>query len=87
MLTIVNNNFNGGHVSFTTTNFSTNEISGSAIVALSRLGGSIGTMSVTVFTTGGSAVPGVDYSPYSNTITWNNKQLLTTTNHCHPRVP
>ena len=55
-------------------------------LSLSRLGGSIGTMSVTLFTAGGSAVPGVDYSPYSNTITWNNKQALTT-NIIHSRVP
>ena len=86
MLTIVNNNFSGGHISFTSTNFSTNETSGAAIVSLSRLGGSVGTMSVTLFTAGGSAVPGVDYSPYSNTITWNNKHAFTT-KHCHPRVP
>ena len=78
VLTIVNNNFNGGHVSFTSTNFNALETSGTALVSLSRLGGSIGTMSVTLFTAGGSAVPGVDYSPYSNTITWNSKYAFTT---------
>ncbi|MGA2852646.1 MAG: Calx-beta domain-containing protein [Verrucomicrobiota bacterium] len=78
VLTIVNNNFPGGHISFTSRNFSTNETSGAALVSLSRLGGSAGTMSVTLFTSGGSGVPGVDYSPYSNTITWNNKIAFTT---------
>jgi uncharacterized delta-60 repeat protein len=78
VLTIVNNNFSGGHVSFASTNFSTNETSGTALVSLSRLGGSVGTMSVTLFTAGGSGVPGVDYSPYSNTITWNNKLAFAT---------
>jgi uncharacterized delta-60 repeat protein len=72
VLTIINDNFTAGQISFTSTNFSTNETSGTALVTLSRLGGSSGTIKVTLLTAAGSAVPGVDYSPYSNTITWNN---------------
>jgi uncharacterized delta-60 repeat protein len=78
VLTIVNNNYASGHISFTVTNFSASETSGSALVSLSRLGGSVGTMSVTLFTAPVSAVPGVDYSNYSTTITWNSKFAFTT---------
>jgi len=73
VLTIINDNFSAGQISFTSTNFSTNETSGTALVTVSRLGGSSGTIKVTLIASGGSAVNGVDYTASTNTLTWNNK--------------
>ncbi len=73
VLTIINNNFSPGHISFTATNYSTNETSGTAYVTVSRLGGSTGTIKVVVLTSDGSAVSGTDYTTTSNLLTWNNK--------------
>ena len=82
VLTIINDNFSAGHISFTTANFSTNEPSGTgtALITISRLGGSSGAINVTMFTTPGSAVPGgVDYNSYSNTLSWPDRNAATIT--------
>jgi uncharacterized delta-60 repeat protein len=79
VLTIVNDNIANGHISFTSTNYSTNEISGTAYVAVSRLGGSSGSINVTLRTADGSAVNGVDYIGYSNTLSWASKNAATIT--------
>jgi len=78
VLTIINDNFAPGHISFTSPTYSTNENSGTAYVTVSRLGGSIGTIQVTLFTSDGSAVNGVDYTGFTNIITWNNKLAFST---------
>ena len=76
LLTIINNNFGPGHISFTTTNYSTNEpggsVSGTAIVTVNRLGGSTGIIAVEMLTADGSAVHGIDYTSTSNLLTWNS---------------
>jgi len=73
VLTIINDNFTAGHISFTTTNFSTNETSGTAYVTVNRLGGQIGVIRVVMLTSDGSAVSGTDYTTTSNLLTWNSK--------------
>ena len=73
LLTIINNNFAPGHISFTATNYSTNETSGVATISVSRLGGVTGTIKVVLLTSDGSAVNGPDYTTTSNVLTWNNK--------------
>ena len=72
LLTIINNNFAPGHISFTATNYSTNETSGTAYVTVSRLGGSTGTIKVVLLTSDGSAVAPGDYTTTSNLLTWNS---------------
>ena len=73
LLTIINDNFTPGHISFTSTNYSTNETGGTAYVTVSRLGGSIGTIKAVLLTSDGSAVSGTDYTTTSNLLTWNSK--------------
>ena len=75
VLTIINHNYTPGHISFSSATYSTNENSGSALITVNRLGGSTGTMSVTVVTSNGSAINGVNYTGpigSTNLLTWNS---------------
>jgi len=72
VLTLINNNGNYSHLSFSQSNFSTNENSGTLYVTIQRRGSSSGTLGVTVKTGDGTAVNGVNYIGYSNTLTWTN---------------
>ena len=75
LLTIVNNSFAAGHIAFTATNFTANETAGTASVTLNRLGGSLGTLDVTVIAAGGTAVNGVNYVASTNVLQWNNNDI------------
>ncbi len=59
-----------GTLQFTATDFSVNEDAGSATIRVSRAGGDSGTVSVSYATGGGTATPGVDFTPVSGTLTW-----------------
>jgi len=72
VLTIINHNYLPGHISFSSGIYSTNENSGAALITVNRLGGSSGTMTVTMFTKNGSAANGVNYAGSTNVLTWNN---------------
>ena len=81
-LTIINNNFTPGHVSFTSAAFDTNEpavLTGAALITVNRLGGSSGTLAVTFAATNGTAVNGVNFTGSTNTLTWNNGDVSTKT--------
>lgn len=75
VLTIVNNSFAAGHIAFTATNFSVNEAAGTASVTLNRLGGSVGTLDVTVIAAGGTADNGLNYIASTNELQWNNNDI------------
>lgn len=81
VLTIVNNNFTPGHVSFTSVTFTTNEpaTTSSAVITVNRLGGSSGTLAVTFSATNGTATNGVQFTGVTNTLTWNNGDVSTKT--------
>src|SRR5262249_2611970 len=65
VLTIVGTSGQPGQFQFSATVFSTPENSGSAIVTVTRTGGSTGTVPVQYATGGGTAVPGKNYTPPS----------------------
>jgi len=75
VLTIVNTTFASGHIAFTATNFTANETAGTAAVTLNRLGGSIGTLDVTVIAAGGTAANGVNFVAATNVLQWNNNDI------------
>ena len=79
MLTIVNDNYTAGHISFTSAVFSTNENARYAYVSVNRLGGSIGTISLNMIAAGGTAVNGVNYIASTNALTWVNGDVSTKT--------
>jgi uncharacterized delta-60 repeat protein len=72
VLTIVNNNSKNGHIGFTSSSYSATEDSGFAYVTVSRLGASLGTLTVTAITGDLTATNGVNYIGSTNVLTWNN---------------
>ena len=72
VLTLVNPNYTPGHLSFSTTNYVVNENAGSALITVNRLGGSTGTMKVTLQTVNGTATNGVNYTGMSTNLSWNS---------------
>ncbi len=58
-----------GVLSFAQSGFSAAENSGGAFISIVRQGGSAGAVSVNYATTGGSAKPGVNYTPVTGTLT------------------
>ncbi len=71
VLTIINDNFSSGHLQFTSTNFGANETGGSALVTVSRTGGSSGSISVSCASSNGTAANGLNYSASTNILSWN----------------
>ncbi len=71
-LVLVNPIYTPGHVSFSLTNYSISENAGSAVITVNRLGGSTGTMGVTVVTYDGTATNGINYTGSTNVLFWNN---------------
>jgi uncharacterized repeat protein (TIGR01451 family)/uncharacterized delta-60 repeat protein len=79
LLTITDNDFNFGEFNFATTNFVVNENAGSAVITVTRTGGSVGAVSINYATTGGgTATAGSDYTPVSNTLTFAPGQTVRT---------
>lgn len=75
VLLIFDNEIGKGSLSFAATDFIVNEAAGTASITLRRTGGTDGTVSATVFTmdippTNGAARAGVDYTGYTNTVTF-----------------
>ena len=64
-----------GQIRFTSSTYSVNENAGTASVAIERVGGTEGSVSVLCHnTTGGTATPSSDYSPPSVPLTWSHGQ-------------
>ena len=61
-----------GTLQFSASNFSVAENAGTAVVTVTRSGGSSGSVSVEYSTANGNAVAGSDYLAASGTLTWNN---------------
>ena len=72
VLTIVNDNFNAGHIAFASATNGVNENGGRASIAINRLGGSTGLLQVTAITSDGSAVNGTNYVGSTNLVQWNS---------------
>lgn len=73
-LTILNEDFSG-QVAFSASVYKANENGGPAIITLVRAGGSAESVSVNFSTSGGTAVPGVDYTATSGTLNFGPGEL------------
>lgn len=72
VVTIVDNDTPGGKLNFSAVNFSTNENAGAAIISVARSGSSIGTLTVYVSATNGTATGGSDFTPVTNVLNWSS---------------
>jgi hypothetical protein len=59
-----------GTLGFATLNSTVNQADGSALVTVNRLGGDSGAVGVTVATSDGTAVAGIDYTATTQTLMW-----------------
>lgn len=66
VVTIVDNDTPGGKLNFTAANFSTNESAGAALISVARSGSSLGSLTVYVSATNGSATAGSDFVAVTN---------------------
>ncbi|MFO1487033.1 MAG: Calx-beta domain-containing protein [Verrucomicrobiota bacterium] len=74
-LRIVHNNNSAGILSFRSSVYVTNENAGNAIISVNRATGSAGTVTVKYSTTtNGTAIPGVDFTAKSGTLTFGSGQ-------------
>jgi uncharacterized delta-60 repeat protein/uncharacterized repeat protein (TIGR01451 family) len=72
VVTIVDNDFLPGHLSYSITNFTVSEISTAAVISVTRRGGSSGTLSVQYAVTGGSALNNINFVGKTNTLWWDS---------------
>jgi len=72
MVTIIDDDFLAGHLSFSSTNFIASETSTSAVVTVTRRGGSVGTLSVQYSVSDGTAVNNINYVGTTNSLKWNS---------------
>jgi uncharacterized repeat protein (TIGR01451 family)/uncharacterized delta-60 repeat protein len=78
-LTIVNNNaFIFGGLRFSTNAFSVAEAAGTATITVQRVGGSTGSVSVTLLTGDGTATGGLDYTGVTNVVVFADGQTSAT---------
>jgi uncharacterized delta-60 repeat protein len=83
VVTIVDDHFLPGHLAFGASTF-TGTKGGVSTIPVTRTGGALGTISVTVVSSNLTASNGVNYLPVSNVLTWGNAiitpQTITVTN-------
>ena len=72
VLTIINGNYTPGHISFSSSVYTTNENNVAALITVNRLGGNSGTLNVTMSTVDGTAVNGVNYLGTNAVLSWDN---------------
>ena len=72
VLTIVDNDFAPGRVSFATTNYVVSESRTDAVISVQRRGGSVGVLSIDYSTGDDSATVPFDYNETAGTLTWDN---------------
>ena len=70
IITLIDNDLSSGRASFTLASYVTNESAVSAIISVQRLGGSVGSLSVRVAATNGTAANGVNFIGVTNVLTW-----------------
>ena len=71
-LIIRDNDIAGGYAEFDSASYGINEDGGYALLSVARNGSSLGTLSVQVTTTNGTAIAGTNYLPFSTNLVWNN---------------
>lgn len=75
VLTIIDNDFAGGYVEFSSPTYKTNEDSGFALISVTRNGGSAGALSVGFQTSNGTATNGPNYSAVMTNLSWANGDI------------
>ena len=74
LLTIIDQDYPGGRLNFSSPTYVTNETAGGALITVTRTGNSLGTLTVVCSTTNmtgaTAAAPGTNYTPASMTLTW-----------------
>jgi uncharacterized delta-60 repeat protein/uncharacterized repeat protein (TIGR01451 family) len=75
-LTIVDNDFPPGRLNLALPAFSSNESDGAATIAVSRIGGSSGAVSVDYQTLSGSAISPADFASTGGTLSWNDGESV-----------
>lgn len=75
VITIVDNDTPGGKLNFSSATYSTNENVGAAVITVTRSGSSVGTLTVQVGATNGTAISGVDFTGVTNLLTWGSGDL------------
>ena len=69
---IIDNDLDSGRPNFATASYSAREGSGTALVTLHRLGGSVGQLQVNLGVSAGTAINGSDFTGLTNTVVWVN---------------
>ncbi|MCL5097863.1 MAG: hypothetical protein M1608_10140, partial [Candidatus Omnitrophica bacterium] len=69
-LTIVDNDYAPGRITFTATNFSALEDSTNAVITVKRSGGNVGVVSVQYSTADGTGIAGTNYYPAIGRLSW-----------------
>ena len=80
VLTIVDNNRAPGNVAFAAGSYSVLETGTNAVISLIRTNGSSGQISVQFATSGGTALPGVDFVPTTNNVLFADGEISKTFN-------
>jgi CSLREA domain-containing protein len=70
----------GGNLQFSATTYSVSENNGPAVITINRSGGSLGTTTVDIATSNGTATAGSDYTAVSQTVTFNDGEVVKTVN-------
>ena len=78
VLTIVDNDFGPGLVSFSSPAYVANERDGTALLTLTRTNGTAGTISVSITTLNGTALAGQDYVATNGVVTFGNGERVKT---------
>ncbi|HEY3862841.1 MAG TPA: Calx-beta domain-containing protein [Verrucomicrobiae bacterium] len=68
VLTIANDFTGPGVLAFSLTNYTVNQTAGGAVITVIRTNGASGPVSVTLTTSNGTAVPGINYQPVTRTL-------------------
>jgi uncharacterized delta-60 repeat protein len=69
-LHIIDNDFPAGRLNFSTTNYFTSEGDNQIVVTVTRTGGNLGPLAISVVTSNGTALAGADYVYTSNRLSW-----------------
>jgi uncharacterized delta-60 repeat protein len=79
LMTIIDNDYPPGRLNFAATTFVTNENAVLATIAVTRLGGSFGDVTVSYATSDGTATSPADYTATTGTLNWRNLESGTRT--------
>lgn len=72
ILNLINGVYTYGHLEFSAANYTVNENGGAAVVTINRVGGSTGTLNVTMITADQTAIDGTNYIGISTNLQWNS---------------